>query len=141
MIAGTIYYFFILCVFYTTNTNKAHNPIIINYSLNMGMNETTKQKLQVGMLLQNYFFCCRVTKYLDKLYEFWVLVIRYEISSKLKFTNALVLDITRNYECIILTNSKHRVRVHLLIDFRCIKMNKYVFVDALICTQQGAELR
>ena len=107
----------------------------------MGMNETTKQKLQVGMLLQNYFLCCRVTKYLDKLYKFWVLVIRYEISSKLKFTNALVLDITRNYECIILTNSKHMVRVHLLIDFRCIKMNKYVFVDALICTQQGAELR
>ena len=109
----------------------------------MGMNETTKQKLQVGMLLQNIFFCCRVvaTKYLDKLYKFWVLVIRYEISSKLKFTNALVLDNTRNYECINLTNSKHRVRVHLLIDFRCIKMNKYVFGDALICTQQGAELR
>jgi len=138
LIAGTIYYFFILCVFYTTNTNKAHNPIIINYSLNMGMNETTKQKLQVGVLLQIFFL---LPCYLDKLYKFWVLVIRYEISSKLKFTNALVLHITRNYECIILTNSKHRVRVHLLIDFRCIKMNKYVFVDALICTQQGAELR
>ena len=58
-------------MFYTTNTNKAHNPIIINYSLNMGMNETAKQKWQVGMLVRKM-----ATKYLDKLYIFWVLVIR-----------------------------------------------------------------
>ena len=81
------------------------------------------------------------TKYLDKLYIFGFWQYVYKISLKLKITNALVLDNTRNYECINLTNSKHRVRVHLLIDFRCIKMNKYVFGDALICTQQGAELR
>ena len=52
-------------MFYTTNTNKAHNPIIINYSLNMGMNETTIQKWQVGMLVRKM-----ATKYLDKLYIF-----------------------------------------------------------------------
>ena len=32
----------------------------------MGMNETTKQKWQVGMLVRKM-----VTRYLDKLYIFW----------------------------------------------------------------------